>query len=209
MNILLPTSYLPPIHYFAHILRAEKVFIELHEHFEKQTWRSRCSIYSPNGIQHLVVPLHERRDKSITKSIRISNKTGWQKNHWRSLEAAYRSSPFFEYYEDDLRAFYENEFDLLWEYNAKLLERLLGLLEIKKEANFTSTYEKEPLYATDLRDCLSKKNVLNIETPRYLQVFGNKHGFISNLSILDLLFNLGPRAGEYLNGLNPEERISS
>ena len=205
MNILLPTSYLPPIHYIAHLIRAEKVFIELHEHFEKQTWRSRCSIYSPNGIQHLVVPLHERKDKSITKNIRVSYKMDWQKNHWRSLEAAYRSSPFFEYYEDELREFYEGEYELLWEFNTKLLERLLELLEIKKEISFTTSYEKKPAAAIDLRDSLSKKEVLHFRIPRYMQVFENKQGFISNLSIADLLFNLGPRAGEYLNELNPGE----
>src|SRR5687767_704652 len=101
--VILPVSYLAPVSYFALLQQHEKISIELFEHFPKQTYRNRCSIYSPNGIQHLVVPVQARKDKMLTRDVRISYDHPWQKLHWRSLESAYRSSPFFEFYEDDFR----------------------------------------------------------------------------------------------------------
>lgn len=204
-SLLLPVSYLAPVHYYTLLLKHEKIFIELHEHFPKQTWRNRCSIYGSNGLLHLIIPLHGKKDKVVTKEIRISNKYDWQSIHWRSLESAYRSSPFFEYYENDLRKFYERKFELLPDFNMALQESILKLLGMKKYFFFTAHYEKSPAGYIDRRDCLSKKKLPEIRNfPRYMQVFENKHGFIPNLSIADLLFNLGPQAKKYLGQINPE-----
>jgi hypothetical protein len=201
MNILLPTSYFAPVSYYAQLLRADAVTIELYEHFPKQTWRNRCSIYSPNGIQHLLVPLSGRKDKSLTKDIGISNDRNWQLMHWRSLEAAYRSSPYFEYYEDDLRPFFERKFDSLVELNTGIMRSILELLKIKKEFSFSTEYIGKPA-EEDLRDILAKRNVMGTNFPRYMQVFENKAGFLSNLSIADLLFNQGPQSAAYLAQLS-------
>jgi hypothetical protein len=184
------------------MLRAEKAVVESYEHFPKQTYRNRCSIYSPNGLQHLVIPLDGRKDKTLTKDIRISYDRNWQLIHWRSLEAAYRSSPFFEFYEDELKPFYEKRTELLIEFNFALQKKIMELLDVKKEISFTSQYEKMPAGLADHRSIFSKKNIPSKSFPRYLQVFENKHGFIPDLSIADLLFNLGPKAKDHLLELN-------
>lgn len=198
MEILLPTSYFAPISYYVLLHRFPEVRIELYEHFVKQSWRNRCSIYSPNGVQHLTVPLAGRRDKTLTKDIRISYARNWPVLHWRSLEAAYRSSPYFEYYEDDLRSFFEKKYDRLVDLNTEVQEKMMDLLGTRKEISFTEKYEASPEDITDLRDCLSKGRVEGQHLPRYMQVFENKFGYISNLSILDLFFNQGPQTAGYL-----------
>lgn len=200
---LLPTSYLAPISYYALLLSADKIEIELHEHFQKQTPRSRCSIYSPNGLQQLIIPLDGRKDKSLTRDIKISNENPWQKLHWRSLESAYRSSPYFEFYEHDLIEFYANKYELLFEFNNSLQNKILELLKIKKEFSYTLEYKKIPTGIADHRDHLTKKNLnLSNNFPRYIQVFEDKHGFLPNLSIADLLFNLGPDSVDYLKQIS-------
>src|SRR3990170_2824855 len=142
-TILLPSSYFAPISYYASVLKSETIFIEQFEHFPKQTFRNRCSIYSPNGIQQLTVPLHERKDKTLTKDIRISYEINWQTLHWRSLESAYRSSPYFEFFEDDFRPYFEKKFNFLIDFNMEIMQEVLALMKIKKEFLFTSSYQKE------------------------------------------------------------------
>jgi len=200
-TILLPTTYFAPISYYASVLKSETIFIEQFEHFPKQTFRNRCSIYSPNGIQQLTVPLHERKDKTLTKDIKISYEINWQVLHWRSLESAYRSSPYFEFYEDDFRPYFEKKFNFLIDFNMEIMQEVLALIKIKKEFLFTSSYQKE-FEGVDLRDSLNKKNVPVITLPRYQQVFEDRKGFISNLSIADLLFNQGNNARDYLKAVN-------
>ena len=200
-TILLPSSYFAPISYYASVLKSETIFIEQFEHFPKQTFRNRCSIYSPNGIQQLTVPLHERKDKTLTKDIRISYEINWQTLHWRSLESAYRSSPYFEFFEDDFRPYFEKKFNFLIDFNMEIMQEVLALMKIKKEFLFTSSYQKE-FAGADLRDSLNKKNVSVIALPRYQQVFEDRKGFISNLSIADLLFNQGNDARDYLKKVN-------
>ncbi|MEW6470403.1 MAG: WbqC family protein [Bacteroidota bacterium] len=201
MDILLPVAYLPPLSYCARLLRHENVYIELYEHFPKQTWRNRCSIYSPNGIQHLVVPISGRKDKMIVKDVRLSNERDWQTLHWRSLEAAYRSSPFFEYYEDELRPHFEKKHEFLVDLDMELLGTLLGLLKREQKFTCTEKFEKDP-GVNDGRHLLDKKAVAAAALPRYSQVFENKHGFLSNLSVVDLLFNQGNASADYLRELS-------
>lgn len=202
-SVLLPTAYLPPIQYYSKLMFNPEVSIEYFEHFPKQTYRNRTCIYSPNGKQTLVIPLIKRSERTITKDIRICYTDSWQTIHWRSLEAAYRRSPYFEYYEDDFRPFYtEKKFEFLIELNAALIELISSLLKINSTSYPTTAYQKQYNGLIDYRSSIAPKSDLRADTnfmvKEYTQVFGFKHGFIPNLSIVDLLFNQGPRAIEYL-----------
>jgi len=195
--MLLSTAYLPPVHYFQKIVSAEKVFIEKHEHFVKQTFRNRCRILGANGVQVLSIPLVNTHEKSFITEKKIAYGQNWQRQHWRSIESAYRNSPFFIYYADELKMFYENKFEFLFEYNTELLKTLLMLLKLKKEIHFTENFEKEA--KDDLRDMSSYTEPADLNLKPYTQVFSDKHGFQSNLSIIDLLFNKGPESKDLLN----------
>src|SRR5579872_5731971 len=137
--LLLSTAYLPPIQYFQKIVSAEVVCIEKYEHYIKQTYRNRCYILSANGVQCLSIPLIQTHEKIIITSVKISYAENWQKRHWRSITSAYGNSPFFIYYADELKVFYEKKFDLLFEYNLELLQVLLRLLKIKAGMRFTES----------------------------------------------------------------------
>lgn len=195
--MLLSTAYLPPISYFRKIARAGSFTIEKHEHFIKQTYRNRCHIYGANGVQSLSIPLVNTHEKTLITGKKIAYIQNWQQQHWRSLESAYRNSPYFIYYEDALKVFYENKFELLFEYNTELLKALLKLLKITAELSFTADFEKGA--AEDLRNAISPKNMVDENNClRYTQVFEEKHGFKPDLSIVDLLFNAGPQAADLL-----------
>lgn len=202
-QVLLPTAYLPPVQFYSQLISNADVLIEHFEHFVKQTYRNRCYIYSPNGRQTLVVPLAGRTERTITKDIRISYNDPWQKLHWRSFEAAYRRSAFFEFYEDDIHPFYtEKKYDFLIDFNLALMELINTMLKLNVKFSTTATYEKNPTAIADFRSILSPKSKLSADSgfqlKEYAQVFDLKHGFIPNLSIVDLLFNHGPRTLEYL-----------
>jgi hypothetical protein len=196
--MLLSTAYLPPIEYFQKIFSSPSVFIEKHEHFVKQTYRNRCHILGSNGLQVLSIPLLNAHEKTSIDAKKISYAQDWQKQHWRGIISAYANSPYFIYYNDELRPFYENRFEFLFDYNTELLKVILKLLKIKTEIKFTETFEKEA--TVDFRNTISPKMVLeNSNLKPYTQVFSEKHAFISNLSIIDLLFNKGPEALEFLS----------
>lgn len=198
MSLLLPTSYFPPVSYFSALLKNKNIIIEVKEHFPKQTWRNRCSIYSPNGQQHLIIPLSNRRDKTIVEEIIIDNNQNWQSIHFKSLEAAYRSSPFFEFYEDDLRHLFEIKNETLLQHNLQCLKAILKITGIECNITLSTEYNKTPAGLDDQREILSKKNISNFVNPPYYQTFSNKNGFLNNLSILDLLFNKGRETSDYL-----------
>ena len=202
-TVLLPIAYLPPVQYYSKLTSYDSILVEQFEHFEKQTYRNRCYIYSPNGKLALTVPLTKRSERTITKDIRITNEYNWQKIHWRSLESAYRCSPFFEYYEDDFSIFYlEKKFDFLIDLNEVLAEKINALLKIKPNINKTQKYEKSYDATDDFRKIISPKKDISLDkdfSPKsYKQVFDNKYDFIPNLSIVDLLFNQGPSALDYI-----------
>lgn len=200
---VLSSSYLGPIQYYSKLKNYSECIIEHHEHFPKQTYRSRCDVYSPNGILTLSIPLVKRNHRQLTKDIKISYEYDWQKLHWRSLESCYRRSPFFEYFEDDFLAFYtDKKFDFLVDLNEELNQEILKLLKLKPKYSFTTEYLKTYPNADDFRDIISPKELLSLDTQftpnPYMQVFESRHGFLPNLSILDLLFNEGSRAIELL-----------
>ena len=200
---ILSTAYLGPIQYYSKLVEYPECIIEHCEHFTKQTYRSRCDIYSPNGLKTLSVPLVKRNHRQAVKDLKISYDVDWQKLHWRTLESSYRRSPFFEYFEDDLYPFYhDKKFDFLIDLNEALQQEMLVLLKQKPKYSFTSEYHKEYTDAHDYRTIISPKESLeadvNFSIKIYSQVFETRHGFIHNLSIVDLLFNQGSRAMEQL-----------
>ncbi|MBK8416741.1 MAG: WbqC family protein [Bacteroidetes bacterium] len=198
---LFATAYAPPLAYLRGMYRENVVQMEMHEFFVKQTLRNRTHILSPNGIQALIIPVkHENRTKTAVKDLKISNDNNWQRQHWRSLDAAYRRSAFFEFYADDLAPFYEKEFTYLYDFNSAVLEWLLGIYKINIQIIGNSTYEKElPATETDCRTlCDTGVPQLNKSEKSYPQVFSYKETFTPGLSAYDLVFNMGPACSSYL-----------
>ena len=197
-NTLLSTAYLAPIEYYAILLQHPNCSIELHEHFVKQSIRNRCDIYGANGKLQLTIPKQRKgSSKTIIKEIQISYKQDWQKQHWTAIQSAYNSSPFFEYYQDELQPFFETKETLLVDFNQKLQKVILGLLQQEGNTSFTKEFQHKGNFS-DLRN--HKWN--SEQQEKYDQVFMEKHGFIPNLSIIDLLFNLGPESSDYLHKLD-------
>lgn len=200
MNILIHPTYFPSISHFAAIVQAEKVTFEMEDNFQKQTNRNRTYIYSPNGIQLLNIPVkHSKIAHQKTKDIQIENDFDWQKQHFKSLEAAYRSSPFFEYFEDDLLPIFEKKHSFIMDLNLEVFDLITRCLRMKIEYNSTTEYvhEIESNEISDFRYLANgKKDQSQFES--YTQVFDDKFGFINNLSVLDLVFNEGKFAVDYL-----------
>ncbi len=198
MNILLHPTYFPSISQFVAIAQAETVTFEMEDNFQKQTNRNRMYIYSPNGIQLLNIPVKHSTENSHqkTKDIKIETAFDWQKQHFKSLEAAYRSSPFFEYFEDDIIPIFEKKHTFLMDLNLETIDIVSKCLGLKLSYNKTEEYFREVDFS-DFRNLANgKKDNYQFET--YPQVFEEKHGYINNLSILDLLFNEGRYALDYL-----------
>jgi len=195
-----PMFYLPPVAYFVKINRYKPVIlIEREEHFPKQTYRNRANIYSPDGELTLTVPvIRGSKNHTTVKDVKISYDFNWQRLHWQSLEACYRRSAYFEYYEDELIAFYEKKYDHLFDYNEQLLQFILKAIKLKVELAFTETYEAEYSSLEDLRASINPKKEPGFIQSPYYQVFEERNGFIKNLSIVDLLFNQGPHSINYL-----------
>lgn len=194
MPLLLPTAYLPPISYMANCAAADEILIEGWETYPKQTIRNHCEIYGPNGRLRLTVPVNRPYgNHTKTKDVRITSDLPWQKIHWRSFEAAYNKSPFFLYYKDYLLPFYEKDFGYLLDFNLQLLETLLQAIRLDKTLTLTTSYEAAIPGITDIRLPAS-----GIRNPEYYQVFADRHGCLRDLSIVDLLFNVGPEINKYL-----------
>lgn len=200
-SVLLSTAYWPSLEYFYFVLAADKVLIEKKENYEKQTYRNRCRILSANGPLQLIIPVE--KTNSTIEDVRISYKENWQHNHWRAIESAYKKSAYFEYFEEEVKRFYTEKTEFLFEYNYNQLKAILNILRLRKEIDFTTEYKKNVEEITDLRDEIHPKKEINKEadqklTKRYYQVFEQKFGFQKNLSILDLVFHQGLNAIPYL-----------
>ncbi len=200
MNILIHPSYFPSISHFAALVQASKISFEVEDNFQKQTNRNRTYIYSPNGIQLLNIPVkHAKEIHHKTKEIQIDTDFDWQKQHFKSLEAAYRSSPFFEFFEDDLRPIFEKKHKFLLDLNFETMEFVTKSLRIKFDFDTTTEYlpEVDLNTTTDFRYLINGKKDSSV-FENYTQVFGEKYGYLNNLSVLDLLFNEGKYALDYL-----------
>lgn len=200
MKTLLHPSYFPSISHFVAMVQAESIVFEMEDNFQKQTNRNRTYIYSPNGVQLLNIPIkHSRTSHQKTKDIQIENDFDWQKQHFKSLEAAYRSSPFFEYFEDDFVPFFEKKHQFLMDLNLEALEIISKCMRMKFDFETTNEYfhEVDSNKFLDYRFLVNgKKDPSVFES--YTQVFDDKFGFINNLSVLDLLFSEGKFTVDYL-----------
>jgi hypothetical protein len=195
--VYLSTAYLAPIRYYSKLAHFDEISMEVWENYPRQTWRNRCLIAAANGRQILTVPVEKPATlKCPTRDIRISNHGNWRHSHWNALVSAYNMSPFFEYYADDFRPLYENAYKYLIEYNEVIRGVICDLLDLHPVVTQTEKYIPE--VPNDFRtepDLLRRPNPDASFTPRpYYQVFRDKHGFIPHLSIVDLLFNMGPES---------------
>jgi len=196
-NILIYPTYFPSISHYIAMIAAESVTFEVEDTFQKQTNRNRMYIYSPNGLQMLNISVKHNDANNNFKDIKIDNQYNWQKNHFKSLEAAYKNSPFYEYFIDDLQPIFEKKHEYMLDLNFEIFEKINDALGISIPFDKTTEYFHKITDKTDYRNLVNgKKDATQIEP--YTQVFDNKHGFINNLSILDLLFNEGRYAVDYL-----------
>lgn len=206
-NLLLSSAYLPPIEYLVWIYRYStqkdsRIFIEQYDHYIKQTYRNRCTIFAANGPTSLTIPIEKpTRPDNPLYEVRISDHGNWRHLHWNTLTSAYRSSPFFEYYADDFAPFYEKKWLFLVDYNEALLELVcknMGFTpQLKRTEAFglnASTESTDKM--VDLRETIHPKHSVSsgFQAQPYYQVFALKHGFQSNLSCIDLLFQMGPES---------------
>lgn len=193
----LSTAYLAPVEYYVVLANAAVVSLEQHEFYLKQSYRNRCVIATANGLMDLSIPVEKvEGSKTKIRDVRISYHGNWQANHWRSIESAYNSSPFFEYYADDLVRFYERRWDFLWDFNVELQQKVVELIDIQPFIKLTEHYSGDLAEGiTDLRALIHpKKDSYVKHFKSYYQVFKQKYGFQCNLSILDLLLNTGNEA---------------
>ena len=239
LKVLLSSTYFGPIQWYQKLNRYDECLIERHESFIKQTYRNRMIIPTTNGPLALTIPTNHDISLSM-KDIRISDHANWRHVHWNALLSAYGESPFFEYYQDDIRPFYEKKYEFLFDFNMETTEKMIELLDIRPKISITEEYilseerrvkseettfggqgesqfdsiadhkvqssnlkvqSKEVQSIVDFRDAIRPKKPLpdaEFVPKRYYQVYGQKHGFLPNMSILDLLFNEGNEAIFYL-----------
>ena len=219
MKALLSSTYFGPVQWYQKLNRYDECLIERHESFIKQTYRNRMIIPTTNGPLSLTIPTNHDTSMAM-KDIRISDHANWRHVHWNALMSAYGESPFFEYYQDDIRPFYEKKYEFLFDFNMEIMEKMIELLDIRPNVSVTDRYVlseerrvKSEEYTSleaqaqlntqmrDFRDVIRPKKPLpdaEFEPKRYYQVYEQKHGFLPNMSILDLLFNEGNEAIFYL-----------
>ncbi len=197
MNVLLHPTYFPSVSHYVAMLQANSVTFETEDNFQKQTNRNRMYIYGPNGLQLLNIPVKHNPTSQKYKDVKIDNDANWQKNHFKSLETAYRMSPFYEFLIDEFESVFFNQHTYLMDLNFQIMEIINSCLNLKLEYQKTTEYFHESFENVDFRHLSNGKKDTCTNT-NYTQVFDNKHGFLPNLSVLDLLFNEGKLAKEYL-----------
>lgn len=203
MSILLTTAYLAPVAYYRMLATGEPVVIEAADNYVKQTYRNRCVIASANGLQTLSIPIVKPdTPKCLTKDIRIADHGRWRHLHWNAIVSAYNSSPFFEYYADDFRPFYEKRIPFLFDFNEQLRVLTCSLLDISPAVTHSTAHLSAPSPDLhDLREAIHPKKPPILPPVRpYYQVFAQKYGFQPEVSIIDLLCNMGPEGVFVLGG---------
>ena len=209
---LLQTTYFGPIQWYQKLYRYDHCLIEQYDSYQKQTYRNRCVIATANGPQALTVPVEGTNEKCLVKDLRISDHNNWRRIHWNALLSAYSESPFFDYYADDIHPFFEKKYDFLIDFNEAIRQKVCELMDIHPNVEYTQSFlspltsnpspiTHHPSPLIDFREVINAKHPQadpDFQPQRYWQVFEGKHGFQTNLSILDLLFNMGPESIFYL-----------
>ncbi len=202
--ILLSVTYNGPVQYFTKFILYDEIWLEAHENYTRQNYRNRCNIYGANGKLPLTIPvITSEKHKTLIKDIRIDNTKNWQKLHWKGIESAYRTSPFYEFIIDDFQPFFSKRFEFLFDLNMEILMKILAILELNPKIILTDRFLfPGTIEIADMRDSIHPKKPFQSDVlfkpMDYRQVFSDKHGFLANLSIIDLIFNTGPEAVEIL-----------
>ena len=207
MTAVLSSTFFGPVQWYQKLYRYDRVIIEHCDSYQKQTYRNRCLIAATNGVQALTVPVESpssppQSGEAMEKGVRISDHGNWRHQHWQALTSAYGDSPFFQYYEDDLKPFFTEKWEFLYDYNETIRQKMCELLDIQPQVAITKEFFQdysglsEDLFH-DFREAIQPKHPQpdpDFLPRRYYQVYERKHGFLPNLSILDLLFNMGPES---------------
>jgi hypothetical protein len=203
--VLMELHFLPSVQYFTKFLLYDTVYIEQHENYRKGSYRNRCRIAGPNGELTLSIPLERgKNERQSIRKVRIAYHEPWRRRHWHSIRTAYGSAPFFEFYAEELEPLFEERFVYLFDFNWTLLQTIVEMMRLPTRIRRTESWQAEyPPEILDLRNCIFPQNHRQKDDPQfhpapYPQVFREKHGFLPNLSILDLLFCTGPEAREIL-----------
>ena len=200
MSLVIHPTYFPNILFFSQILNQDKILFEVNDNYIKQSLRNRTSIYHANGILNLSIPVkYSSKKKQKFKEIEICNETDCQKKHLKSIKFAYRSSPYFEFYENQFEKIFTKKEKFLIDINLKSIALLFELIDRKLKYNFTEKYNQNYTGYVDSRE-ISNFNFSDksLSFKKYTQVFETKYGFKENLSMLDLLFNYGPNYYNFL-----------
>jgi hypothetical protein len=212
MQVLIELQYLPPLSAFAYFAQAERVTLEANEHFQKGSYRNRCHILGVNGPLRLSIPLVKGKHQQLpVREVEMAYPEPWPHQHWQSIRSAYGNAPFFPFYEAELAAIYRDPGTGLWDFNLRLFQCIIGFLQWEGDKFVHSTsYERVYLAGQDLRNQLRPQRFGSTQEaalfPAYPQVFADRHPFVANLSILDLLFCQGPQASLYLSKIKLHER---
>ncbi|HLV69233.1 MAG TPA: WbqC family protein [Xanthomarina sp.] len=199
MNIIIHPTYFPNIAHMVAMAHADEVMFEMDDNYQKQTYRNRAYIYGANGKLQLSIPIiHSQKERQKYRDIKIHNAENWQAVHWKSLETAYRTSPFFEFYEDEFQPLFTTKANYLLDFNLKCLDIIFDCLQLEIKSSKTEVYQKTVTDKTDFRYLANARKEPTFHFDSYTQVFHEKHGYLSNLSVLDLLFNEGTSAVNYL-----------
>lgn len=203
---LFTPAYFAPISQYVAMIHSENIIFEVEENFQKQSYRNRCYIYGANGKQLLSIPINHplTNNRKKTKDALIENNTPWRAQHFKSLQSSYRSSPYFEFFEDDLALLFNKKHKYLIELSIDTHLFITDAIQASKKFSKTKTYDITPI-EDDFRNLVTTKTASNIEIPKYTQVFDDKHGFIKNLSILDLLFMEGGNTSSFLENIIPKK----
>ncbi len=211
---ILPTTYLGNVLYYA-LLANKSCIIEQHANYIKQTYANRCTILSANGALNLTIPVEKTKEKTPICDIRIANKDNWQQLHWRAIESAYNSSPFFLFFRDEMEIFYSKKWDFLVDFNLEIQDFIINSLNLRGvDCSISDNYTKcDEISKIDCKDlinpkkfCVSLREICDTDLSKsinapYYQLFDQKFGFTPNLSIIDLLFNMGNEAKIYLKNI--------
>ena len=195
MDILIHPNYFPNIHQFTQIIKANNILFEASDNYQKQTFRNRTYIYGANGKLGLFVPvIHTHNNRELFKDVKISYDSNWMDLHLKSLQSAYRSSPYFEYFEDNFVKLYSEKEKFLVDFNIKCIKLISNLLDLNLNYKISNEYIEKTNDIIDLRGLSNARKEKKIDTPKYIQVFESKHGYLNNLSIVDLVFSEGPNS---------------